>query len=203
MALLGHPAALLIGFAAASALMLLALADMESQGLEGTVVGTLIMPYGSGAPNLIFAAVMALHGGPGREVLVNGLVNNATNLSLLIGLPGLLWGMRLVATGKTAKKLRTAQSVSRISVCLSLVAAIFFTGMILALGMDGELSRGDGAVMVAAFLFWQVLEVLNLLRHNVERGKALGKRLPLDLIGVVLSGAAMFFTVNGLAGKQR
>lgn len=178
--------------------MLLALADMERQGLEGTVLGTLIMPYGSGAPNLIFAAVMALQVGGGREVLVNGLVNNATNLSLLIALPGLIWGLEFTIRGRSTKKARREQSVHRISVCLSLIAALFFTGMVLALGLDGQLSRGDGAVMVGTFIFWQVLEVLNLMRHNVEKGKAIGKRIPLDLIVVVIGGALMFRTVDGL-----
>ena len=42
-------------FFAASFLMIWRLGALEKNGLEGTVLGTLIMPYCSGLSNLIFA----------------------------------------------------------------------------------------------------------------------------------------------------
>ena len=58
---------------------------MSAGGLEGTVLGTLVMPYCSGMGNLIFAFVLGTKGGPGKDLLTNALVNNVTNMTLLLG----------------------------------------------------------------------------------------------------------------------
>src|SRR5579864_4172810 len=87
-------------FLAASFLMIWRLEAMNANGVEGTVLGTLVMPYCSGMGNLIFAFVLGAKGGSGAEVLTNCLVNNVTNLTLLIGLPTLIWGMNGAADGK-------------------------------------------------------------------------------------------------------
>ena len=81
----------LLLFLGASFLMIWRLGALENKGLEGTVLGTLIMPYASGFSNLMFAYVLGRTGGNGTLVLENCLVNNATNLTLLIGLPAIMW----------------------------------------------------------------------------------------------------------------
>ena len=78
-------------FIAASFLMIWRLEAMTQSGVEGTVLGTLVMPYCSGMGNLIFAFVLGAKGGPGAEVVTNSLVNNITNMTLLIGLPTIFW----------------------------------------------------------------------------------------------------------------
>jgi hypothetical protein len=55
----GHPLFQLAVFALANVVMIWRLHAMESKGFEGTVLGTLIMPYCSGFANLVFAFVMA------------------------------------------------------------------------------------------------------------------------------------------------
>ena len=55
---------------------------MECKGFEGTVLGTLIMPYCSGFANLVFAFVMSRAGGKGSTVMENCIVNKVTNLTL-------------------------------------------------------------------------------------------------------------------------
>ena len=45
----------LILFIAASAVMIWRLEALEKKGFEGTVLGTLVMPYASGFSNLMFA----------------------------------------------------------------------------------------------------------------------------------------------------
>jgi hypothetical protein len=62
---------------------------LERKGLEGTVLGTLVMPYASGFPNLMFAFSLGRQGGSGSVIVENCIVNNVTNLTLLIGLPAL------------------------------------------------------------------------------------------------------------------
>ncbi|NOS71381.1 MAG: sodium:calcium symporter, partial [Verrucomicrobia bacterium] len=50
-------------FVAAAVLMIWRLEAMGADGFEGTVLGTLIMPYCSGIGNLIFAFLLARQGG--------------------------------------------------------------------------------------------------------------------------------------------
>ena len=52
-------------FVAGSCLMIWRLEAMTASGVEGTVLGTLVMPYCSGMGNLIFAFVLGAKGGPG------------------------------------------------------------------------------------------------------------------------------------------
>ena len=81
-------------FVIASFLMIWQLRVLEKRGVEGTVLGSLIMPYCTGISNLIFAFVMGRSGGNGSLVLENCIVNNVTNLTLIIGLPAIFWGMK-------------------------------------------------------------------------------------------------------------
>src|SRR5262245_51429689 len=91
--------------------MIWRLEALNAGGLEGTVLGTLIMPYCSGIGNLLFAFVVGRHGGSGAEVMTNCLVNNVTNLTLLIGLPAILWGLNVVPPGKPKKKRKRSKEV--------------------------------------------------------------------------------------------
>ena len=52
----------LVLFVAASFLMIWRLESMTENGMEGTVLGTLIMPYCSGMGNLVFALVVGVNG---------------------------------------------------------------------------------------------------------------------------------------------
>ena len=103
---------------------------MNAGGVEGTVLGTLVMPYCSGMGNLIFAFVLGVKGGPGSEVLTNCLVNNITNLTLLIGLPTIFWGMSVVpaskakTTKKKKKNERQEHRIHRLSLLLTLTAVL-------------------------------------------------------------------------------
>src|SRR5664279_5091416 len=125
-------------FVAASFLMIWRLEAMSSNGFEGTVLGTLVMPYCSGLGNLVFAFILGRNGGNGADVMTNSLVNNVTNMTLVLGLPALLWGMNVVPAKKDAagkKKPKVAGNVhelNRLSLLLTLVAVIFFTAVVWA-----------------------------------------------------------------------
>lgn len=79
-------------FMAASFLMIWRLEAMSRRGFEGTALGTLVMPYCSGLGNLIFAFILGRNGGSGADVMTNSLVNNVTNMTLVLGLPAIFWG---------------------------------------------------------------------------------------------------------------
>ena len=94
-------------FLGASLLMLWRLEAMLKHGLEGTALGTLVMPYCSGLGNLLFVFIMVQRGGAAKEVLTNSIVNNVTNLTLLLGLPAVFWGLAVVedkSAGSSAGK---------------------------------------------------------------------------------------------------
>ena len=94
-----HPLILLVVFLAASLMMIWRLHEMESKGFEGTVLGTLIMPYCSGFANLVFAYVMSSAASNGGLVIENSLVNNATNLTLILGLAAIFGSAAVMQKG--------------------------------------------------------------------------------------------------------
>jgi cation:H+ antiporter len=195
-------------FLAGSFLMLWRLEAMNANGVEGTVLGTLVMPYCSGMGNLLFAFVVGAKGGSGGEVLTNCLVNNVTNLTLLIGLPTMLWGMNLVPAPKSGKakpkpkgKGRDARQVhelNRLSLLLTLAAVLFFTGALWALGRRGKLDFTDGLVLIGLFLFWQCFHVFEVLKSNVRQQKTWTWKLPLDLALLALGAYAVYVSTDWL-----
>ena len=178
-------------FLASSFLMIWRLEVMSGRGFEGTVLGTLVMPYCSGLGNLIFAFILGRNGGPGAEVMTNSLVNNVTNMTLVLGLPAIFWGMSVSSPQtKQSKAAGKTRELNRLSVLLTLTAILFFTGAVWALGRKGRIDFNEGLVLVGLFLFWQCIHVFEVLKSNVRQGKSLGWTLPFDLalLGVCAYG---------------
>ena len=190
----------LVLFIAGSLIMIWRLGAMERKGLEGTVLGTLVMPYASGFSNLSFAYVLGRSAGNGVLVLENCLVNNVTNLTLLIGLPALIWSLNLFPErsrgwrGYTAKTCR----LNYLSLLLTLIAALFFGGTLWALSRDGLLDFSDGLVLGGVFLFWQIFHVFDVLKNNVHRGRSLEWTILADMLLVVGAGWTVYIAIEGL-----
>ena len=191
----------------ASLLMIWRLEHMSQSGVEGTVLGTLVMPYCSGVGNLIFVFVIAHQKLPGAEVVANSLVNNVTNMTLLIGLPTVIWGMSVGPSSQgrsarsKAKKPRGTTEVhrlNRLSMLLTLTAVLFFTGAGWALARDGRLDFGDGLVLVGLFLFWQCFHVFEVLKSNVRESKSLNWNLAIDFGLLLIGGYLVYLSVLGL-----
>jgi cation:H+ antiporter len=207
-------------FLAASLLMVWRLDALLKHGLEGTALGTLVMPYCSGLGNLLFVWIIADRKGPGQEVLTNCLVNNVTNLTLVLALPALVWGLEMRG-GSPAKKddakkkpaaaagrasSETEHELNRLSLLLTLAAVVFFSGVTWALGADGKLDSREGLVLVALFLFWQCFQVFDVMKHNVRQRTSFGALFYFD-VGLVLLGAWALYTsldwlVAWLSGQQ-
>lgn len=184
-------------FLVASGLMIWRLEAMSSRGMEGTVLGTLVMPYCSGIGNLLFLFVVGTDEEAGKQVMINCLVNNATNLTLLIGLPAMIWGLALRPEGKAKKVVQTFK-INRLSLVLSLVAALFFTGAIWALSRDGRLEFGDGLVLVGLFLFWQCFHVYDVLKHNIRQDRAFQFILLFDFALLLIGGYGVYVSLDWL-----
>lgn len=189
-------------FVLASLLMIWRLEAMAENGFEGTVLGTLVMPYCSGIGNLIFAFVLGAQGGPGEEVITNALVNNVTNLTLLIGLPAAIWGMNITPGSRAARKKKSAPNnqhhVHRLSLLLTLTAVLFFTAALYVLAADHRLDFRDGLVLVGLFLFWQSFHIFEVLKTHVRENKSFGWRLPVDLALLAVGAYAIYISTTWL-----
>jgi cation:H+ antiporter len=188
-------------FVGASFLMIWRLGAMERKGLEGTVLGTLVMPYASGLSNLIFAYIMGRYSGNGKLVLENCLVNNTTNLTLLIGLPAMIWGLNIFP-GKRSDGFgggpHKAHRLNYLSLLLTLLAVVFFTGALWALSRDQVLDFSDGLVLVGLFVFWQIFHVFDVLKHNIQRGRVLNWTMWVDFFWVMAGAASVFGAIERL-----
>ena len=206
-------------FLVASFLMIWRLEAMSAGGFEGTVLGTLVMPYCSGMGNLIFAFILGQNGGNGADVMINSLVNNVTNMTLVLGLPAILWGLHVLPQKKSGanKKKRSEvkaeakveaktggrggkeHELNRLSLLLTLTAVLFFTGAVWALGRKGRLDFNDGLVLVGLFLFWQCFHVFEVLKANVRQGKStFNLMLPVNLALLAIGAYAIYLSTNWL-----
>lgn len=207
---LDHPVTYIALFLAASLLMIWRLEAMGKHGLEGTALGTLVTPYCSGLGNLIFVYLVLRDSGRGGEVMTNCLVNNVTNLTLILGLPALFWSLEIIPSSRKDKPARKARSgaagnkaeterrLSRLSLLLTLAAVAFFTGAVWALGGDGKLDFSDGLVLVGLFLFWQCFQVIDVLKQNVRQRRSFSALFYFDLLGVLVGAVALFVSLDWL-----
>src|SRR5579872_1826268 len=186
--------------------MIWRLESMSADGLDGTVLGTLVMPYCSGIGNLIFAYVLARKGGAATEVMTNCLVNNVTNMTLVLGVPAIFWTMSVIPEKKKNGGKKTAKSkkganehqVNRLSLLLTLTAVLFFTGTTWALGGDGKIDFSDGLVLVGLFLFWQCFHVFDVLKANARQNKSFSWMLPVDLALLAVGACAVYVSTDWL-----
>lgn len=178
---------------------------MNAGGLEGTVLGTLIMPYCTGLGNLLFVFLVARDGGSGAEVMNNCLANNISNMTLLIGLPAVFWTMTILPTnfGKKGKRKKRAganreHEINRLSLLLTLAAVLFFTGAVWALAHDGSLDFDKGLVLVGLFVFWQLFHVYDVLKSNAQKNKSLDWILLVYLALLAVSAYAQYLSFDWL-----
>jgi cation:H+ antiporter len=198
-------------FLAASFLMIWRLEAMAAGGFEATALGTLVMPYCTGMGNLVFVAVLVQQGGPGTEVVTNCLVNNVTNLTLLVGLPLALWGGR-----DASPALRSAQGeggprrpglATSLSgrprphdraVFLTLGAVLLFTGVAWAVTWRKQIGFPGGVLLVALFFLWQAFHVFEVLQANRNQKRFIGPMLAVDLLLLAVCSYAIYVSTAWL-----
>lgn len=186
-------------FIAANAVMVWRLHAMEGKGFEGTVLGTLIMPYCSGFANLVFAYVMSKSASNGGAVIENCLVNNTTNLTFILGLTAIFGSAAALPKTKALQKKQVQFSrLNRLNLLFTLIALFLFTGTLWALGNDKELNFYDGLILVGLFLFWQILHVFEVLKDNIRNEKTIHWSVAIDLVLIAASAWCIYFSVDHL-----
>lgn len=198
-----NPLLQLAVFIAATAVMISRLHAMEGKGFEGTVLGTLIMPYCSGFANLVFAYVMSSSAANGGAVIENSLVNNATNLTFILGLTSLLGSAAVLPKGKEQTKAQQKKQaefhrLNRLNLLFTLIALFLFTGTLWALASDGELNFYDGVILVGLFLFWQILHVFEVLKDNIRKERSIHWSIVIDLAVIAICAAGIYVAVDHL-----
>lgn len=192
---------ILVGIFLVSSLVILwRLELMSHRGVEGTVLGTLFMPYFSGLGNLIFVFAVLQQNGPAREIAINSWTNNLTNLCLLLALPALIWGISLNPKSK-AKKAQRESRLHRLSLALTLIAMIFFTLAVWVLGQDGQIDRFDGLALVGLFVFWQCFHVYEVLKENTRRGTSWHPMIIVDLVLILIASFLTLFSVDSIVNE--
>lgn len=184
-------------FLLASLLVVWRLEVLSGEGVEGTVLGTLFMPFCSGMGNIVFAVVLAMNKGDGEDVVVNCLFNNVTNLTLLIGAPVLVWSMASIPRKKSQAAIRE-HKMGRLSLALNLVAAFFFSLFVWLLGADRELSRSDGVLLIGLFVFWQCFHIYDVKKTNLLKNKSYPKTLPLEVVLLLVGAFAVYISTDWL-----
>ncbi len=185
---------MLLCFTASSFLMISRLNAIEKNGFEGTLVGTLIMPYFSGFPNLCFAWLLIQNHGSGTLVLENCLVNNITNLTLVLAIPAILWGINIYKGAGTPADSR----INHLSLLLSILALIFFSLALFFVSKDGRITRFDGMLLVGIFLFWQLFHLFDVLKNNTRKARRIKKRIWLDLFIIGVCAWAVFSSTDAM-----
>ena len=170
---------------------------MTHRGMQGTVLGTLFMPYFSGLGNLMLVTVVLRENGSGAEIAINCWTNNMTNLCLLLALPALIWGLSLDSHSRSTRAQRQSR-LSRLSLALTLIAMAFFSLMVWILGKDGQIDRFDGLALVGLFLFWQCFHVFEVLKENTRTGSRWHPLLLIDSMLILVGSGLTLLSVDGI-----
>ena len=111
-------------------------------GVSPLIIGLTIVAFGTSAPEMIVAAVASWQGATGLA-FGNAIGSNITNISLVLGVTALIVPLK-VHSGILRRELPI------------LLLIMFF---VLALVLDGDMSRGDGLLLVcglALMIYWLV-----------------------------------------------
>ncbi|HRE18431.1 MAG TPA: hypothetical protein PLW86_15405, partial [Rhodocyclaceae bacterium] len=141
---------------------------------------------------------MSRTAGNGKLIVDNSLVNNVTNLTLILGLSAIFCASAMVKRGAAGKKQMDAYRLYRLDLLFTLVALFLFSGILWALGRDGTIDFNDGLVLVGLFVFWQILHVFEVLKNNVRKNRSLHWSIVVDLLLIAASAYAIYLSVDRL-----
>lgn len=152
------------------------------------IVGATVAAFATSSPELSVAISSGLAKQP-EISLGDALGSNVLNVALILAIPVIMTGIK-----------SSPDSVQR-----DYPFALFAPLLTAVLALDGELSRVDGALLIAAFIFWLVIVMLEVRRQRSASEKVLGERhgwlaVLLSAAGFLCLVAAGRFIVIGAKG---
>lgn len=138
------------------------------------VVGATVAAFATSGPELAVAVTSASAGVP-EIALGDALGSNVVNIGLVLGVVLALAGAR----------------PRRADLSRDLPVALIAPLATLGLAMDGELSRLDGAVLLASFLAWLAVTVRQAVRDRDATGELLAERRVARIVRDVTLGLVM------------
>ncbi len=152
------------------------------------IVGATVAAFATSSPELSVAISSALAKKP-EISLGDALGSNVVNVAVILAIPIIMKGIK-----------SSPNSVQR-----DYPFALFAPILTAVLALDGELSRLDGVLLLAAFVFWLVIVMLEVRRQRSATEKVLGEKrgwlaILLSLAGFLFLIAAGQFIVTGAKG---
>ncbi len=156
-------------------------------GWPASIVGATIAALGTSSPEMMVGIQSALAGTP-QISLGDVLGSNIANVSLVLALP-LLWHQ---------------VTPERASVRRDFTAALAVPLLIALLARDGQLTRGEGCLLLGAFAIWLAMEVRHARTNATTRtepgGVSATRPLLLGLAGLGVLLIASKLVVSGGVG---
>jgi len=156
--------------------------------ISAGIVGATVAAFATSSPELSVAISSALAKKP-EISLGDALGSNVMNVALILAIPIIMKGIK-----------SSPNSVQR-----DYPFALFAPILTVILALDGELSRLDGVLLLAAFIFWLVIVMLEVRRQRSATEKVLGEKrgwlaILLSVAGFLCLIAAGQFIVTGAKG---
>jgi len=145
------------------------------------IVGATVAAFATSSPELAVGVSAALNGAP--EISFGDVLGaNIVNVGLVLALAVMI----------------SAMKCPRDSIRRDFSAALLTPLLTAALAVDGEISRIDGAVLMAAFCIWMFMTVISARRQRGDSPPELGGGSRWRLIAVLLIGLVVLFTAGHL-----
>jgi cation:H+ antiporter len=122
----------------------------RSFSVPKTIVGAVVIGFGTSLPELFVSLTAALNGSPGIA-LGNVVGSNIANVGLILGLGALLGTLHVQRT------------ITRSDLPLGVLTALL---LILWLGPNGEIGRVGGAVLLGVFVLYLAMHARETRRHQ-------------------------------------
>jgi cation:H+ antiporter len=156
--------------------------------ISAGIVGATVAAFATSSPELSVAIISAMAKKPDIS-LGAALGSNVVNVALILAIPVVMTGIK-----------SSVDSVQR-----DFPFALFAPMLTAVLALDGELSRLDGALLLAAFIFWLGIVTVEVRRQRSAAEKVLGEKrgwlaMLLSLAGFLCLIAAGRFIVTGATG---
>ncbi|WP_406663843.1 calcium/sodium antiporter [Gallaecimonas sp. GXIMD1310] len=148
-------------------------------GMPPLLIGMVIVGFGTSAPEMVVSALAASHGNPGLA-LGNAYGSNIANIALILGVVALLSPIQV-----------HSQILKRELPLLGLITLLAAYQL-----LDGEISRGDGLVLLAVFVLVMGWSIRQGLRQRQDALAAEVREANTEL--TMSRRAGLFWLLTGL-----